>query len=460
MSTPLRIGRALRFAARQLAARVQAADWPADLPAVARRLLSEHIGAEPHPDNYPELWRRRVDAWSAFTGDDEHDQAEEFTARRLDPLLLIGDVPDAVRHLAAVLWEQPGTDPDVWRRRIQAWSVFAHPQDQVSALSEAAHRADPPRMPIGFLTINPGRHSPYEKGHVLALLSSGGKDSSVMKHVVCTGAEAAGALHKAVVIYNSLGTTDSGEPIEWPGTMDLIHRQSARYGVPVIVTERPQGGLFQQLVQERGKFPSSSARWCTSDQKTSQGMKVVTALVDQHRREYPGEHVIVYYCLGLRAAESSGRARKPEFMVDRAASNSRRTVIRWNPVLEYSDRQIWETIRDHRIEYHRAYDLGAGRLSCRLCVLATEGDLVLAAGLSPRLTDDYVEAEETTGHSFKHGLSVADIRAKAGPARTGRRAKRRRAWYLRMPPGAAIRRNLGRPAEQQGPHGQLLLFAT
>ncbi|GGV48242.1 hypothetical protein GCM10010495_77510 [Kitasatospora herbaricolor] len=81
-------------------------------------------------------------------------------------------------------------------------------------------------------------------------------------------------------------------------------------------------------------------------------------------------------------------------------------------------------------------------------MLATERDRVLAAGLCPRLTDDYVDAEQSTAHSFKHGLSVADIRLKAGPARTGRRAERRRTRYRRMRSGAAIRRRLAEPNEQ------------
>ncbi|MCC9309910.1 phosphoadenosine phosphosulfate reductase family protein [Kitasatospora sp. RB6PN24] len=459
MPTPLRIGRALRFAARQLASRVQAAGWPADMPTVAHHLLAEYIGADPS-HGHPQLWQRRADSWYAFTDSDQHDQAEKFTSRRLDPLRLIGDVPEAVGQLAAVLWEQPDAGPDVWHRRIQAWSVFAHPQDQVAALSEAAHRVDPPRVPIGWLTINPRRHNPFAKADQIMVCSSGGKDSLVMKHLVCTAAEAAGALDKVVVVHNDLGVTDSGEPVEWPGTEDLVHRQAARYGVPVIITRREQGGLFQQLTEERAKFPSAQARWCTSDQKEGPGKKEITKFVSRRRVERPGEHVIVYYALGLRGAESRGRAGKPEFVIDRAASNSRRTVIRWHPIIGLTDRQVWETIRDHALEYHWAYDLRMDRLSCRLCVLATEGDLVRSAQLNPQIVVDYIGAEVSTEHTFKYGLAMADVQAKAGPVARGRRAKRRRIWYRRMRPGAAIRRHLDEPAEQHGPHGQLLLFAA
>ena len=161
------------------------------------------------------------------------------------------------------------------------------------------------------------------------------------------------------------------------------HRGPARIARDGLRRER--GGLFQQLTQERRKFPSSSARWCTSDQKTAQALKVVTRLVDEVRTQEGIDHVIVLYCVGLRAAESPARAQKPEFAIDRTASNSRRTVIRWHPILHYSTREIWQYIRDHGLEYHWAYDAGARRLSCRLCVLATRSDLVCAA--PPRLRD-------------------------------------------------------------------------
>ena len=320
-------------------------------------------------------------------------------------------------------------------RRLNAWAAFTDQRTIVVTLHNLADSLDPVRLPIGYLTINPERHNPLELGHRTIVTTSGGKDSVVMLDVVCSQASSSGALHKVVAVHNDLGTTGenfSGEPVEWPGTEDLARRQVARYGVRFEVTQRPGGGLFDELLSQRKKWMSANARWCTADQKTNEGMKRVTHHVTDVRETEDVDHVIVFYCVGIRAEESSGRARKPEFVIDRAASNRRRTVIRWHPILRWSERQVWQHIKDQNLEYHPAYDAGMERLSCRLCVLATRKDLLCAARLSPTLTADYVAAEQQIGHTFKHGLSIQEIQQEAeqlGP-------------ITDITPGAAIERHL------------------
>lgn len=323
--------------------------------------------------------------------------------------------------------------PMPWRR-LNAWAAFTGTRDITADLHELADRLDPVRLPVGYFTINPARHNLIDLATKIVVTSSAGKDSVVMEDVVCTDAGDLGQLDKVIVVHNDLGTTDNGEPVEWPGTQELARKQAARYGVRFEITKRDKGGLFQQLTQERKKFPSSSARWCTSDQKTSQGMKVVTRLVDEAREAGSDEHVIIVYCVGLRAQESRSRAAKPEFSIDRSASNRRRTVIRWHPILHWSQRQVWQHIRDRDLAYHWAYDAGMDRLSCRLCVLATPSDLLCAARLSERLVEDYVAAEADIRHTFQQGLSIADIQAQAQKAGPIKKAD--------IVPGAAIERNL------------------
>jgi 3'-phosphoadenosine 5'-phosphosulfate sulfotransferase (PAPS reductase)/FAD synthetase len=320
---------------------------------------------------------------------------------------------DCLAHLALYVDTEPCTRP--WTR-INAWVGFADTRNVTVALQTLAHQLDPVRLPIGYLTINPARHNPLDLAHRVIVATSGGKDSVVMEDVVCTQAAERGVLHKVIAVHNDLGTTGedySNQPVEWPGTEELARRQTARYGIPFEVTQRPGGGLFQQLVNQRKKFPSSAARWCTSDQKTNEGMKRVTHHVSQARETEGVDHVIVYYCVGLRAQESPARARKAEFTIDRSASNRRRTVIRWHPILDWTQRQVWQHIKDQNLEYHEAYDAGMDRLSCRLCVLATRSDLVCAARQSPELIGDYAKAEQQIGHTFQQNLSIAEIQKEA-----------------------------------------------
>jgi len=241
---------------------------------------------------------------------------------------------------------------------------------------------------------------------VIVINSSGGKDSQAMLDYVAGLTVEEGVTDRVTVVHNDLGATDSGIPVEWPGTADLVHEQAAHYGFPVVVTRREKGGLFQQLRNERLMFPSSAARWCTSDQKTSQGRKVVTRLVSELGLDRPAE---VLYCLGLRADESPGRARKPVLEIDKAGTSGRRTIRRWLPIHDWSERQVWDRIEASGVRYHPAYDQGMTRLSCSLCVLASRDDLVRAATLRPDLAAEYAALEAELGHDFRADMSMADI---------------------------------------------------
>jgi 3'-phosphoadenosine 5'-phosphosulfate sulfotransferase (PAPS reductase)/FAD synthetase len=338
---------------------------------------------------------------------------------------------DALHRLAQAL----GLDCDHPWRRLNAWAAFTERRAAVFALHGLADELNPVRLPIGYLTIHPGRHDPIDLAHVVVITTSGGKDSVVMEDVVCTRADQQDALHKVVAIHNSLGTTGpkfSNQPVEWTGTEELARRQTARYGIPFEVTHRPGGGLFDQLLNQRKKFPSADARWCTSDHKTNEGMKSARRHAGMAQQILGVDHVIVYYLVGLRAEESSGRARKPEFAIDRAQSTKSRTVIRWHPLIRWSEQQVWQHIKNRGLEYHWAYDAGMERLSCRLCVLATRAVVLCAARLSPELTADYVAAEEQLGHRFKNGLSMREIQDEA----------RRLGPITDVIPGTAVDRHL------------------
>lgn len=248
---------------------------------------------------------------------------------------------------------------------------------------------------------------------LIVVNSSAGKDSMAMLAHVADMAADAGVLDRVVVVHNDLGTTDTGEPIEWEGVEELAREHAEKWGLRFETTRREQGGLWDQLA-ERGKWPSSSARWCTSDQKTTQGFKVVTRIVREIRqargmKPRGGDPIQVLYCLGLRAQESTGRAAKPVLAVDPVRSNGVRTVTRWHPILHWSVKDVWDKIKASGLRAHVAYDLGMTRLSCALCVLASRPDLIRAARLRPQLAADFARREQEIGHQFRADLSVADI---------------------------------------------------
>lgn len=241
---------------------------------------------------------------------------------------------------------------------------------------------------------------------VILVASSAGKDSQAMLDCVAELARATGVEDRITVLHNDLGE------VEWPGTAELAAEQAAHYGYRFEMRHRTQGLLLEQI-EARGMWPSAKARYCTSDQKRGPARKLITQLVSELGLTRQAR---VLYCLGLRAEESSGRARKPVLAVDPSASSGVREVTVWHPILGWSEDEVWDRIRESGVRYHWAYDRGMKRLSCSFCVLASREDLECAARLRPDMAARYVELEARMGHQFKADLSMAEIVAGSGVA--------------------------------------------
>ncbi|MFJ9890842.1 phosphoadenosine phosphosulfate reductase family protein [Streptomyces sp. NPDC091287] len=241
---------------------------------------------------------------------------------------------------------------------------------------------------------------------VILVASSAGKDSQAMLDYVAQLAREAGVSERIVVLHNDLGE------VEWPGTSELAREQAEHYGFRFEMRHREQGLLLDQ-VRARGMWPSAKARYCTSDQKRGPARKLITQLV---REQGLDRQARVLYCLGLRAQESSGRAKKPVLALDQSASSGVRQVTTWHPILDWTEDEVWARIHSSGVRYHWAYDKGMKRLSCSFCVLASREDLECAARLRPDMAATYVALEAEIGHRFKADLSMADIVAAAGGA--------------------------------------------
>lgn len=255
---------------------------------------------------------------------------------------------------------------------------------------------------------------------VVLINSSAGKDSQAMlSHLVALADNQGVDRGRLVVVHADLGR------VEWAGTRALAEDQAAAYGLRFEVVARTEDLLDQVVTRHetlRAKgdtttpaWPSSAARYCTSDQKTSQVAKLMTRLSAAHRAAGNTSPIRILNCLGIRAAESPARAKKTPLGPD-SASNGRRTVTRWLPIFDWSDTDVWDTIRASGLPHHPAYDAGMPRLSCVFCILAGRRELTLAARLNPELAAEYLAVEKRVGHTFKADLSMAQIVTDARPA--------------------------------------------
>lgn len=204
---------------------------------------------------------------------------------------------------------------------------------------------------------------------------SGGKDSQVMylylKEIVPP--------HQLFVIHAHLGG------VEWAGTIDHIKDTIDDLSQFYVVQSRR---TLLQMVAERGMFPSPSNRQCTSDLKRDPIDKQIRWICNTLG------FTQVINCMGLRAQESSGRAKAEIFKIRKKNSTKTRTVYDWLPIHDLTTKEVFEWIGLSGQKPHWAYASGMTRLSCSFCIMSSEHDLYTASKLNPELFNTYVALEK------------------------------------------------------------------
>lgn len=247
---------------------------------------------------------------------------------------------------------------------------------------------------------------------VILVNTSGGKDSQVALGIVHELAAALGISDRVVAVHADLGRS------EWPGVPELAQEQAEHYGVRFIKVARTQNDLLDH-VRERGLWPSSTTRYCTSDHKRGPVRTVMTRLAREVRCADPERRVRILNVMGFRRDESAARAKRIPFVENGPASNKTvRQVDEWLPIHSWTEDDVWSFIRAGQVRHHWAYDAGMPRLSCCFCVLASEPALILAAQLQPDKAREHLEVEVEIGHRFRDDLSMAQIIDRAAASAT------------------------------------------
>ena len=222
-------------------------------------------------------------------------------------------------------------------------------------------------------------------GALVVLNHSGGKDSQAMTILLSRVVPRA----QLVAVHAPLGE------VEWPGTIEHIEATLPK-DVPLIFAPVASGKTLLERVEERGLWPSSSARWCTSDYKTGPIQRELRRYLKAHPR-FGGRLISA---MGMRAAESPARARKSPWRRNDRMSVAGREVFDWLPVFHLSTEEVFRVIREAGKSPHWAYAAGMSRLSCSFCILASRADLRRAAELRPGLYRTYAALERRIGHTL------------------------------------------------------------
>ena len=249
---------------------------------------------------------------------------------------------------------------------------------------------------------------PIENPDWVVINTSAGKDSQAMTDYVVDCADKAGVPRERLVMVHA----DLGD-MEWPGTKELAAEHAAHYGLRFEVVHRvTAAGERQNLLQQveaRGKWPSSTCRYCTSDHKRGPVGTLLTRLVTESRATGIRRRVNILNCLGLRADESPARAKRQAVSQDKRSSNGRRLVTVWLPIHGWDEASVWARIEAAGTRAHPAYRR-LRRLSCSFCIFSPPDALVIAGQERPDLLDRYVEVEQKIGHRFRIELSMAEVR--------------------------------------------------
>ena len=299
---------------------------------------------------------------------------------------------------------------------------------------------------------------------IIAVSSSGGKDSECALDVTYCTAEKQGVTDRIVVIHADLGR------VEWEGSKEVAQAQAEYFGVPFVAAFRTKDGQRQGLLEhvvakhndnltkteqmveievrdENGKktgdklhmsvaeaatngfrapwFGVGILRYCTSDHKRGPISTVYTAMADLWRKETGLTRPcrILEVC-GMRAGESSERAKLQPFTErpKNKAWSGNQQISQWLPIHHWKSAcdpkfdpatdtdDVWDNIHKKGLPYHHAYDLGMPRLSCVFCPYQNREAMTLAARHNPTLLDEYCAVEEYTGYNFTPTISLREIR--------------------------------------------------
>ncbi len=271
---------------------------------------------------------------------------------------------------------------------------------------------------------------------------SGGKDGQAMSYVLCQN-----KIPIEKFLHADLGR------VEWKESLEMCMRIAESHKRPLqIVLRKDKKDLLQvwrnrmEKLKGTGKpfWSSPKNRYCTSSMKRDP--------IDVFYRNCG--HDFIISAEGIRADESACRKKKNPLTVRVKTSHSyyrkmtaveainnfqpgKRLTLTWYPIFNYSIEEVWQTqgmssdkLSEARMLYsltstvpvwwpfHPAYAYGNDRVSCAICILASENDIHVGAKHNPSLLKEMQEMEIEGNATFKFGWSLNQLDLSGGALQT------------------------------------------
>jgi len=157
-------------------------------------------------------------------------------------------------------------------------------------------------------------------------------------------------------------TLDTGRM--FPETYDLLHRTNNRFGIKIRVYF-PDASKVEEMVNTKGidLFYESieNRKLCCHIRK-----------IEPLRRALAG---LDAWITGLRRQQAV--TRQDMKLVEWDEANS---LIKINPLLDWSEEQVWNYIKQHNVPYSKLHDLGFPSIGCQPCTRAIKKGEDIRAG--------------------------------------------------------------------------------
>ncbi|WP_299076177.1 phosphoadenosine phosphosulfate reductase family protein [uncultured Paraglaciecola sp.] len=242
--------------------------------------------------------------------------------------------------------------------------------------------------------MKPDIQQHVEDGAIFYVSHSGGKDSQAMYSMLIDIVP-----HDRIVVVHA----DLGE-VEWTGVQGHI-KTTVSHDLNVVRASKTLLSMVESRFATRPEvpsWPSAAHRQCTSDLKRGPIEKFI-----RNDMKSKGATLAVN-CMGLRAEESSSRAKKIKWALNKTLSRAGRTVHNWLPIHDWSIDQVWSQISKAGQEPFWAYKTNE-RLSCVFCIMGSDNDLIHGAKENPELAQKYIDLERRTGYSMFHKRSLESV---------------------------------------------------
>ncbi|MDQ0896412.1 MULTISPECIES: phosphoadenosine phosphosulfate reductase family protein [unclassified Paenibacillus] len=219
---------------------------------------------------------------------------------------------------------------------------------------------------------------------------SGGNDSTAALLYMLYGYNVP---KEKVILFHSRvdGPPENEVFFDWPEfTESHLDYLSRHFDLPLVTAWDEKG--FLRRIEDRGMFPDSSARFCTSYLKRDVYLK--------YARTRSGNILCV---TGERHEESSRRAGYPSWSISSATAETKgRYVYNFRPILHLKKFEVRALLKEAGVKEHMAYNY-VSRVSCRWCIFASPDEMKAVAELYPAAWQKLKTLEASLGgHTMKY----------------------------------------------------------